>query len=166
MIVSAFPWGIEKRGCPPTGGSWKKSPHNRTFIPPKGRSEVAGRMARNRSSIKESVLRSIIDFSSMIRKRQSRKRPCNDCRVATERSDFFPLTGRRKRLCKVFPTILKAAIPVGAARITGLPLLDRSVSSYSCAHVLRSVNIFPDPATPSTLSRSGRGWLLASSWIY
>jgi hypothetical protein len=53
------------------GGSWKKSPHNKTFTPPKGRCEVVGRIARKQSSIKESVLISIIDFSSITRNLQS-----------------------------------------------------------------------------------------------
>ena len=74
-------------------------------------------MARKRSSIKESVLISIIDFPSMIKDLQSWKRACKDCNVAGDKSDFLPLIGR-KRLCKVFPTILNAAMPVGAARKT------------------------------------------------
>jgi hypothetical protein len=129
------------------------------FIPPKGRSEVAGRMARNRSSIKESVLISIIDFSSMIRKRQSRKRPCNDCKVAKERSDFFPLTGRRKRLCKVFPTILKAAIPVGGARKTGFCFPASRASSWIHAQVFNRVKVSFRTPQPHRYSRGAeRGW--------
>jgi hypothetical protein len=90
---------------------------------------VAVRMARNRSSIKERVLILIIDFSSMIRNLHSRKRAYKDCSVATDRSNFFPLTGRRKRLYKVIPTILKAAIPVGAAQKIGFCFLASRANS-------------------------------------
>jgi len=92
-------------------------------------------MARNRSSIKESVLISIIDFSPMIRNLQSWKRACKDCNVARDKFDFLPLTGSRKRLCKVFPMILNAAIPVGAARKTGFCLPASIASSWIRAHV-------------------------------
>jgi len=58
----------------------------------------------------------------MIRNRQLEKDACRDCRVPGDRSVFFILTGSRKRLCRVLPMILRAAIPVGAARKRGLPL--------------------------------------------
>jgi hypothetical protein len=34
---------------------------------------------------------SIMDFSSIIRKRQCRKRACKDCNIASDTSNFFPL---------------------------------------------------------------------------
>jgi hypothetical protein len=66
----------------------------------------------------KSILISIIDFSSIIRKRQSRKRACSGYSVAVGKSVRAPLIGSRKRLCSVLPAKLKAAIPVGAARMT------------------------------------------------
>jgi hypothetical protein len=98
-------------------------------MPLKGWSKWARRMACNRLLIKESVLISIIDFLSIIRNLQSWKRACNDCNVATDRSDFFFLTGSCKRLCKVFPTILNAAIPVEAVQKTGFCFLASLASS-------------------------------------
>jgi hypothetical protein len=56
-----------------------------------------------------------MDFSSIIRKWQSWKRACKDYNVPTDRSDFFAFIGSHKRLWRIFPTILKATIPVGAA---------------------------------------------------
>ena len=156
-MASTWVGDRENSGIPSTGGSWKKSPHNKTFNPPKGLSELTGKMARSRSSIKESVVRSIIDFSSIIRNRQLAKDACRDCSVATDRSDFLALTGSRKRLCRVLPTILNAAIPVGAARKTGLSFPAAAAISCILAHALRSVKVFPVPATPSTLRRSGSG---------
>jgi hypothetical protein len=132
----------------------------RRLTPPKGWSELAGKIARSRSSIKERVLRSIIDFSSIIRNRQFAKDACRDCSVAGDRSDFLILTGSRKRLWRVFPIILKAAMPVGAARKTGLPFPAAVAISCILAHVFRSVKVFPVPATPSTFRRSCRGRLL------
>jgi hypothetical protein len=104
---------------PSHGRQLKEVPTQQDVNPPERLVRTGREKARSRSSIKERVLMSIIDFSSMIRNLQSWKRACKDWSVATDRSDFFPLIGRRKRLCKVFPTILKAAIPVGAARKTG-----------------------------------------------
>jgi hypothetical protein len=104
--------------------------------------------------IKEKVLISIIDFSSIIRNLQSQKRDYKACNVATDKSDFFPLTGSHKRLCKVFPTILNTAIPVGAARKTGFCFLACLASSWIRAHVFKSVKVFPDLATLSTFKRS------------
>jgi hypothetical protein len=62
------------------------------FTPPKGRCEVAGRRACKWSSIKESVLISIIDFLLIIGNLQSWKRACKDCNVARDKSDFLPFT--------------------------------------------------------------------------
>src|SRR4030088_459566 len=97
-MASTWVGDRENSAFPATGGSWKKSPHNKTFNPPNGWSELAGKIARSRSSIKERVLRSIIDFSSIIRNRQLEKDACRDCRVPGDRSVFFVLTGSRKRL--------------------------------------------------------------------
>jgi len=123
-------------------------------------------MARNRSSIRESVLILIIDFLSIIRNRQSWNRAYKDYNVAIDRSDFFPLTGSCKRLYKVLPTILKAIIPIGAARKTGFCFPALITSSWIRAQIFRSVKVFPDPAVLSTLRRSWRGVLVVSSYVY
>src|ERR1700722_15202639 len=95
----------------------------------------------------------------MIRNRQLEKDACRDCRVLGDRSVFFILTGSRKRLCRVLPMILKAAIPVGAAWKRGLPLPAAIAISCTLAHAFRSVNVFPVPASPSMLRRSCEGGL-------
>ena len=46
-------------------------------------------------------------------------------------------------------TLMKAAMPVGAARKTGL-----GFPAWRHVEVFRSVKVFPDPATPSTFKRS------------
>jgi len=88
--------------------------------------------------------------------------------VAIDRSDFFPLTRSRKRLYKVLPTILKAVIPVGAARNTRFCLPAATTSSWIRAHVFKSIKVFLDLVTPSTFKRScrGKGLLRVSSCVY
>jgi hypothetical protein len=107
---------VEKRGYLPTSRSWKKSLQSRIFKPPKGRSDT--QITCNWLSIRESVLRSIMDFLLIIRKWQSQKRACKDYNVPADRSDFFAFIGSHKRLWRVFPIILKATIPIGAAQRT------------------------------------------------
>ena len=70
----------------PTGGSWKKSPHKRTLIPPNGICALWGRMAYKRSSINKRHFKSIIDFSSTIKNQQLLKSSYKACNVAADKS--------------------------------------------------------------------------------
>jgi hypothetical protein len=115
---------------------------------------VLGMIARKRLLINERVFRSIIDFSSIIKNRQFEKSSCRACKDADDKSDFEFFTGSLNRLCKVLLVILKAAMPVGAARKTGFSCPASRASSCSREQILRSVYVFPDPATPSTFKRS------------
>jgi hypothetical protein len=56
--------------------------------------------------------------------------------------------------------ILKAAMPIGAARKTGLPFPAAVAISYILAHIFRIVKVFLVSATPSTFRRSYGGRLL------
>jgi hypothetical protein len=107
-------------------------------------------MTRNRSLINENILRSTIDFSSIIRKRQSRNRACKDWSVEVERSDISPLTGRCKRLCRVFPVMTYAAMLVGRLKLRVLlsihysKLLEPSTGSeesYSLSYTSCPINL-------------------------
>jgi hypothetical protein len=107
-------------------------------------------------SINKRVLRLIIDFLSIIRNQQLEKDACRDYRVPGDRS-VFVLTRSRKRLYRVLPMILKAAIPVRAARKTGFDLPAAIAISCTLAYAFRRVNVFPVPASLSTFRRSYGG---------
>ena len=134
--------------------SWKKSLHSKIFILPKLWEASLGKIAHNRLLINKSVFKLIIDFSSIIRNRQDWKAACRPCKDARDRSALLDLIGSRRRLCNVFPVILKAAIPVGAAWKTGFPRPALAANSYNQEQIFRRVYVFPDPATPSIFNKS------------
>jgi hypothetical protein len=114
LIASGLTYIDEYKAYPPTGRSWKKSLYKRILMLPNRIVVLWEKIAYRQLSIKERVLRSIIDFSSIIKNPQSLKSNCRACNVKGDRSACRFLTRNYKRECKVFPIILKAAIPVGA----------------------------------------------------
>jgi hypothetical protein len=108
---------------------------------------LARKITYNRLSINKRVLRSIIDFLLIIRNRQLVKDTCKTYRITGDRSDFFVLTGSRKRLYRVLLMILKAVILIRAARKTRLPLLIIIAISCIFVYTFRNINVFLVPVS-------------------